>query len=289
MPATALFPGAHMDRLFPRTTVGGVSVSRLIIGTNWLLGWSHTSAARDRQIRAHHTRQTIADVLAVFLDAGVDTLLGPVNPLLAEAVCEVQQRTGRRVIQILTPGFNIRPGGDPAKEPEPAFDRAHAAGATFCLPHESATDALVDRRDNVIRDWPRLAALIRSRGMIPGLSTHLPQSIVIADKTGADVETYITIYNCAGFMMPLEIDWTMRVIANARKPVLTIKPLAAGRLLPPVGLAFAWNTIRDQDMVAVGCYTPDEAREVLELSLAFLDRRLPQNELQTTRSKQGLT
>ena len=30
---------------FPRTTVAGVSVSRMIIGTNWILGWSHRSPA----------------------------------------------------------------------------------------------------------------------------------------------------------------------------------------------------------------------------------------------------
>ena len=64
--------------------------------------------------------------------------------------------------------------------------------------------------------------------------------------------------------------------------------LAAGRLLPAVGLAFAWNTIRDQDMVTVGTTTPDEAREVIDLSLDFLAQRMPDNELQTTRSKKHL-
>ena len=33
----------------------------------------------------------------------------------------------------------------------------------------------------------------------------------------------------------------------------------------------------------------DEAREVIDLSLDFLNRRLPDNELQTTRSKKSLT
>ena len=55
-----------------------------------------------------------------------------------------------------------------------------------------------------------------------------------------------------------------------------------------MGLAFVWNTIRDQDMVAVGTTTPDEALEVIELSLDFLNRRLPDNALQTTRSKKSL-
>jgi hypothetical protein len=80
----------------------------------------------------------------------------------------------------------------------------------------------------------------------------------------------------------------MRIIRNAKKPVMTIKPLAAGQLLPPVGLAFVWNTIRDQDMVTIGTTTPDEAREVIDLSLDYLNRRLPDTELQATRSKASL-
>ena len=32
---------------FPRTMVGGISLPRLLIGTNWFLGYSHTSLAKD--------------------------------------------------------------------------------------------------------------------------------------------------------------------------------------------------------------------------------------------------
>lgn len=91
--------------------------------------------------------------------------------------------------------------------------------------------------------------MIRERGMIPGLSTHMPEAVILADKTGADVETYIQLYNPIGFLMLVEVDWIMRVIRNVKKPVMTIKPLAAGKLLPPVELAFVWSTLRDQDMV----------------------------------------
>jgi hypothetical protein len=84
------------------------------------------------------------------------------------------------------------------------------------------------------------------------------------------------------------VDWVMRIIAEAKKPVMTIKPFAAGRLIVPVGLAFVWNTIREQDMVTVGTTTPDEAKEVIAVSLDLLSRRMPSIELQKTRSKQSL-
>ena len=161
-------------------------------------------------------------------------------------------------------------------------------GCSVCLPHQATTDALLDRRDRKIRDMDRYAAWIRERGMIPGLSTHMPESIIYADETELDVGTYIQIYNAAGFLMQVEIDWIHRVIWNAKKPVITIKPLAAGKLLPVVGLAFVWSTLRDQDLVTIGTTTPDEAREVIEISRHLLERRLPENELQTTRSKNSL-
>jgi hypothetical protein len=55
-----------------------------------------------------------------------------------------------------------------------------------------------------------------------------------------------------------------------------------------VGLAFVWSTLRDQDMVTIGTTTPDEAREVIEISPQLLERRAADYELQRTRSKQSL-
>jgi hypothetical protein len=85
--------------------------------------------------------------------------------------------------------------------------------------------------------------------------------------------------------MQVETDWVMKTIKNAKKPVMTIKPLAAGRLLPIAGLAFVWNTIREQDMVTIGTTTPDEAREVIDISMELLNQRIPDYKLQRTRSK----
>lgn len=279
---------------FPRTEVGGVSLSRLIIGSNWFLGYSHTSVAKDRFIKSYQSRQSIVEILKVFLGAGVDTVMGPPNPLLIDALNEAEQQTGKGTIRILTPGFNI--WGDPTngssiladREAGEAFDVCAKMGATFCMPHQMVTDALLDKRLRVIRDLDVYTKMIRERDMIPGLSTHMPEAIKYADAQGADVASYIQIYNALGFLMQVEVDWVMRVIREAKKPVMTIKPLAAGRLLPPVGLAFAWSTIRDQDMVTVGTTTPDEAKECIELSLDFLSRRIPNNELQFTRSKLSL-
>jgi hypothetical protein len=275
---------------FPRTQIEHVSVSRLIIGTNWFLGYSHTSEAKDRQIMETMDRRHIADVLDVFFRAGVDTLLG-MRPeqKLVDAVKDAEDRTGRKCITIAIPTLDL--AGTPEAEAENArlLDEHAALGVTICMPHQATTDALVDRRTHRIRDMEKYLAMIRERGMVPGLSTHMPETPVYADDTGLDVATYIQIYNAAGFLMQIEVDWVYRMIWERQKPVITIKPLAAGRLMPLVGLAFSWSTLRPCDMVAVGTMTPYEAEEVIELSLSVLERRKADVTLQWTRSKASVS
>jgi hypothetical protein len=66
--------------------------------------------------------------------------------------------------------------------------------------------------------------------MIPGLSAHMPEVIVYSYLNEYDVQTYIQIFNCAGFLMQVEVEYIHKVIWGAKKPVMTIKPMAAGRL-----------------------------------------------------------
>ena len=153
------------------------------------------------------------------MQAGVDTVMGPLDPRLTEAVQEAQQRSGREIKLILTPWFNLLPGGDPANDAEPMIAACQAAGATICMPHQMVTDALMDRMYRKIREIDRYTQLIRQYEMIPGLSTHMPETIVYADETNADVETYIQIYNATGFLMQVETDWVMKIINTAKKAI----------------------------------------------------------------------
>ncbi len=279
---------------FPRSTVGGRSVSRMIVGTNWFLGWSHTSAAKDDYITTHlRDRKAIADILEVFFRAGVDTAMGMIEiDEYYEGIQEAQDRTGVEAIVVSTPMMPVGP-----ETPEKGLDLGEverivaaeaARGAAFCLPHQCTTDALLDRCTHKIRWMDTVCALIRQYGMRPGLSTHMPEAIQYADESGLDVDTYIAMYNAMGFLMQVEVDWVSRLIANAKHPVMTIKPMAAGQLRPFQALNFVWNTIRPQDMVTVGTMSPKEAAELIELSLEILEGHKARGELQETRSKKSL-
>jgi N-acetylmuramic acid 6-phosphate (MurNAc-6-P) etherase len=78
--------------------------------------------------------------------------------------------------------------------------------------------------------------------------------------------------------MQVEIEYIHNVIWNAKKPVMTIKSMAAGRVTPFVGLSFSYATLRDCDMVTVGCLTPREVHENVEIGMAAIERRRPDME-----------
>jgi hypothetical protein len=277
-----------MNNLFPRTDVSGVSLSRMIIGTNWILGYSHTGPAADHLIHQKNgTIESISNLLQVFLDSGVDTIMGPFvgNQLLADAVKDSENRTGKKMIIIDTPIINVDDNASARNEAKKVIELSRKAGATFCFPHHSSAEQLVNKNKQTIERLPDYLEMIRDNGMIPGLSCHMPELIIYSDQNEYDVQTYIQIYNCMGFLMQVEVEYVHKIIWAAKKPVMSIKPMAAGRVTPFVGLNFAWHTLRPCDMVTVGCLTPEEAAEDIEISLAAFEGRAPRLEGRSSPNK----
>lgn len=266
---------------FPRTQVEGVSLSRMIIGTNWLLGWSHTSVSADEMIkRRYDSAEAFKPVLEAYLRHGVDTIMAPfgLSPELTKAVKETEQKMGREIIMVDTPSLNVDDSAEARREAEAMVKDSAKRGAKLCLIHHSSAEQLVNKNLGQIVRLDDYTKMIRDAGMVPGLSAHMPELVVYSDQNGYDVQTYIQIFNCMGFLMQVEIETVASIIQNAKKPVMTIKSMAAGRCSPYVGLTFSWNAIRPQDMVTVGAFSPQEAEEDIEISLAALEHRFPDME-----------
>lgn len=52
-----------------------------------------------------------------------------------------------------------------------------------------------------------------------------------------------------------------------------------------LGITFSFATLRPCDMVTVGAFTPDEAREDIEIGMAALERRFPNLERRASPNK----
>jgi hypothetical protein len=276
---------------FPRTTVAGVSLPRLLMGTNWLLGYSHTGAAADQGIREKYAKpEDFYPVFKAYLDYGIDAVMAPVSttPLCLDAIKYAEQKYGKKIIIIDTPAINVNDSKEARKEAEKAIKHSAEIGSTFCLIHHYSAEQLVNKNLEAIPRLPDYLSMIRDAGMLPGLSAHMPELVTYSDANGYDVETYIQIFNCMGFLMQIEVESVARIIQNAKHPVMTIKPMAAGRTTPFIGLNFNWAVLRDCDMITVGAGSEAEAIEDIEISLAALERRAPVLEARSSPFKQKI-
>ena len=263
---------------FPRTEVDGVSLPRMLIGTNWLVGYSHTGHAADMDIRnTNKTPEDVFPTLKTFTNYGIDAILGvtSIDKILVDSIKYFQDKTGIELIQIDTPWMNMDDTKEARAETEQIIKNSAKSGAKFCFPHHSSVEQLVNKNKRTIDRLPDYLSMIRDNGMIPGLSAHMPELIMYSDLNEYDVQTYVQLFNCMGFLMQIEIESIIQIIHHAKKPVMTIKPMAAGRVSPYVGLTFNWNVLRPCDMITVGVKTFWEAYEDIEISFAAFEKRLP--------------
>lgn len=263
---------------FPRTQVEDISLPRLLIGSNWVLGYSHTSPSADEMIKRRYAQpEQAAALLEAYLKYDIDALMAPFEPegALLAGVRLAEERTGKRITLIDTPIVDVSDSAQGRAAAQARIRQSAQMGCSLCLLHHSCAEQLVNKHKGTIERLPDYLDMIRQAGLVPGLSAHMPELVLYSDQNGYDVQTYIQIYNCAGFLMQVEIEYISKVIHEAKKPVMTIKSMAAGRVSPYVGLTFSFATIRPQDMVTLGAFTPEEVDEDVEIAMAAIERRYP--------------
>jgi len=264
---------------FPMTTIGGLEVSRLVIGSNTFHGFSHFSKARSEWLKRYFTPERQIEVMEACAREGLNATVSMQRPDYAAVMREVESRTGVHIVWFATPG------GSSTAELKEGICEAAELGAEFCLPHTMWTDARLLPARGIIEEAEEICEFIRSKGMRPGWSTHRPEAVSISDQRGYDIELCIQIFNSDGFLMHVETDWAGRIIRNAKKPTLCIKPLGAGRIMPPTGLNFVYTNIKPIDTVAIGMMSVEEAAEDIDVARKILSGELGEAELQKTRSK----
>ena len=232
----------------------------------------------------------MAAILKAYLEHGVDAVMGPLSdvPYAFDAIKKAEDDTGKRIIRIDTPTPCVDDSAEGRKKAEATFDKSKAGGSDICLIHHQAAEQLVNKNKQILDRLPDYTDMIRQRGMLPGLSAHMPELIVYSDLNEYDVETYIQLYNCMGFLMQVEIEYVHKIIWSAKKPVMTIKPMAAGRCSPFVGITFSFATLRPCDMVTVGAASVEEVHEDVEIALAALERRPPDVEGRNSPAKSSI-
>lgn len=121
-----------MGTMFPRTTVAGIDMPRMIAGTNWILGYSHTSSSADQMIvKRNKNREAIVSMLRAYNEYGINAVMGPFgdNPVLADAVHQAEDELGGKIIIVDTPIVNVDDSAEARREAESRFRQSRELGA----------------------------------------------------------------------------------------------------------------------------------------------------------------
>jgi hypothetical protein len=232
---------------FPSLTIENVTLSRVICGTNALLGYSHVSPGRDAWIREYFTPQRIAGVFAKCLELGVNAVMGPLHPRLIEALDETEKRTGVRMTWVASTEYGGVPRGRESELEQAqaagkkdevmaiyrdsTADQAaklKAAGAPICFFHGGWVDSW-PIADGVLQGYDRQTRAVREAGLIPGAACHYSARLAELDGGPHDAAFIVTPINKGGWMMHPSQREDLGVIGKLRRPVLAIKTLACGR------------------------------------------------------------
>jgi len=251
--------------------LGSLEVSRFILGTNPVSGFSHQSAEMDSRMKHYFT---VAQVKRMFRDAellGITTVIARADHYVMRVLMEYWDEGGmlQWVAQTCPEVGNTERG----------IQNAIGGGARACYLHGGWMDHLFAKGE--LEEVPKGIELIRAAGLPAGVAGHNPELHRWAERE-LDLDFYMcSYYNPAsrdqGPHIPTgTTEWfkdrdrqiMVDTLAALSRPAIHYKVMAAGRNDPAEALSFVRRHLRPGDAVCVGIYDqtdPDMLRKDVEL------------------------
>ncbi|MGC9349019.1 MAG: hypothetical protein ACP5JG_12820 [Anaerolineae bacterium] len=256
--------------------IGGVKVSRFILGSNPFSGFSHQSPETDLEMKRYYTTAKIKETLREAEGLGINTLIARTDLHVMRVLLEYGDQGG--TLQWFA---QTCPGVGPH---EMCIQRAESGGAVACHIHGGVMDHALAQ--GTIDEIPSVVAMIRERGMLAGIAGHNPKVFEWAEEN-VDVDYYMcSYYNSASRderaeHVPGMEEWFLEedreimtlLIQRLSRPVIHYKVLAAGRNDPEKAFARVAQAMRSNDAVCVGIYSRDHP-EMLREDVALLEKSL---------------
>jgi len=251
----------------PEVELGrGARSSRLMIGSNPLSGFSHQSAARDREMLDYYSSGRILDLLRRCQDLGMRSVQLRGDRFLGRLWRE-HRNSGGALAWIAQTASELADQG------------AHVGqlaewGASAVYVHGTWADNLW--HEGRFQQVQELLKRVRDAGLAAGLGTHQPEVIEHVESRGWDLDFYMaSFYNLARQRKrvaavegldasverydPADREAMCRAIRATAKPCLAFKVLAAGRNAgTPAELRaafeYAYANIKPTDAVIIGVF-----------------------------------
>jgi hypothetical protein len=253
VPAAAAAPRAAEPPL-PTVRLGSLDVSRFILGSNPFWGISHTSDARDAEMRSFYTDERIARVLDEAADCGLNAIVSPPDARWIGIWARYREARGRLPLWISQ--CHGRPEQMPAE-----IDRSIKAGAqAIFIQGVRVEEQFAKGNFDTLRAW---IERIRAAGLPAGAAAHWPEIHLELERRKFPTDFYFQcVYNASktSDYSAAEREAAMATIDRIAKPVVAYKILGAGRLKAAEGFEFVFNRIKRKDGVCVGIF----AREAID-------------------------
>ncbi|MBE7540829.1 MAG: hypothetical protein M9913_00905 [Bryobacteraceae bacterium] len=281
--AGSLIPG--QAPLLPTVRFGGQDVTRLILGTNPMFGYSHVSMNLDLAMREWMTHDRRVETVLRAERAGINTWqLHYHNDTMA--MVDALREQGSKIRMFLLSDFELHKDFSliPPTAKRGFIGMAH---------HGNRTDeAFRERKMDRVREF---VLRVRDTGVMAGVSAHNPEALDYIESAGWPVDYYMTCFyrvsrtveetrSALGGEAPLgeaflegDPDRMTRFVRLTKRPCLGFKVLGAGhraRRREHIETAFryAFSRMKPSDAVIVGMFPRyrDEVGENVEVARAVL-------------------
>jgi uncharacterized membrane protein YphA (DoxX/SURF4 family) len=240
----------------PIAKIGGVELSRMIMGCNLIGGWAHS---RDliyvpSLVKKYHTKQKVFETLLLGEQCGMNAII--LNTSLCPLI-NSYWKEARGKIQFISDCAGV---GDVEKGIQVSID----SGAAMCYIQGEITEKLLREKKSmeVVGEW---LEKIRSHKVPAGIGAHSLEVIKQCVELGIKPDYWVkTIHNTNYWSArPDELPhhdniWctnpeeTARFMSTLEEPWIGFKVLAAGAIRPKDGFKFAFEN--GADIICVGMY-----------------------------------
>ena len=264
--AAPAVPGSSNAAL-PMVEFAGRKVTRLIVGTNPLFGYSHFNGILDKLMREWMTPERRVETILQAEASGINTWQLHYHADTMKIIDEIRARNSKMQMFLLS-DFEMHKDFSmiPALAKRGFIGMAH---------HGNRTDEAF-RSGNMER-VKEFCRIVRGTGKMVGVSTHNPDVVDLIESQGWDVDYYMTcLYRVSRtreearaamngeapmgetFLEKDPVRMT-RAIRQTRKPCLAFKLLGAGRAggsgeQIQAAFKFAFDNIKPTDAVIVGMF-----------------------------------
>lgn len=258
----------------PTTHLGGLEISRFLVGGNPFSGFSHQSRERDQAMRNWYTDERIIETLFEAQALGLNACLSRGDDHITSIMRRYWERGGAMRWLAQT---NSR-----ASSPAQGAQYCIEHGASACYLHGGVMDHLIAQ--GLHEPIHRYVETVKAAGIPVGVAAHMPACWRWCEEHLA-LDFYMGCYynpsprddgphhdpNVRERYLEEDREERVAVIRTLSKPVIHYKVLAAGRTGAPEAFRYAAAHMRPQDAVCVGVFTQDDP-DMIEAALTlFLD------------------